>query len=133
MSAALAADIFYELYVCFNRQKKCQVRNTGSQRASAGYSRMKCIVRQYFMRFFDARECLVSPEYLPKLPPFNISFISVSPLFLSIGTIRYSFSSPNTSCITNITAPANFLSPNLLSSWSMPSVGIPSSCTFLNR
>ena len=64
--------------------------------------------------------CCVKCPYLvkccPKLPPFRISANNNFPLFSSIGAIIFSSDSPNASCSTYITAPANFHNPKYFSS-----------------
>lgn len=46
--------------LCFNRQKKCHVRNIGSHNASAGYSRTKRKLRLIFKKYFIPVLCRVS-------------------------------------------------------------------------
>ena len=69
---------------------------------------------------FLAIPCRVKCPYLvkccPKLPPSIISGSNNFPRFLSIGAIIFSSDSPNSSCSTYITAPANFHNPRYFSS-----------------
>ena len=64
--------------------------------------------------------CCVKCPYLvkccPKLPPFSISANNNFPRFSSIGAIIFSSDSPNASCSTYITAPANYHNPRCFNS-----------------
>ena len=81
---------------------------------------MKCIFLHIFRKYFFAIPCCVKCPYFvkcfPKLPPFSISASNNFPRFSSIGTIIFSSDSPNSSCSTYITAPANFHNPRYFNS-----------------
>ena len=106
--------------LCLSLQKKCHVLKIGSQRASAGKYLTKCIFLHIFRKYFFAMPCCVKCPYLvkccPKLPPFSISANNNFPRFSSIGAIIFSSDSPNASCSTYITAPANFHNPRCFNS-----------------
>ena len=106
--------------LCLSLQKKCQVLKIGSHRASAGKYLTKCIFLHIFRKYFFAIPCCVKCPYLvkcfPKLPPFRISASNNFLRFSSIGAIIFSPDSPNASCSTYITAPANFHNPKYFSS-----------------
>ena len=106
--------------LCLSLQKKCHVLKIGSQRASAGKYLTKCIFLHIFRKYFFAMPCCVKCPYLvkccPKLPPFSISANNNFPRFSSIGAFIFSSDSPNASCSTYITAPANYHNPRCFNS-----------------
>ena len=61
-------------------------------------------------------KCPYLVKCFPKLPPFSISASNNLPRFSSIGAIIFSSDSPNASCSTYITAPANFHNPRCFNS-----------------
>ena len=99
-------------------QKKCQILKKGSLRASSG----KYLTRRRSLysrcRLCPRAECpnQFRLSYCPKLPASSTSFSTSLPRFTSGGTMSLLSSSPNTSFMIYITAPANSHSPNRLSS-----------------
>ena len=95
-------------------QKKCQTRNKGSLRASAGKYLTSLISRYTLWRLcpnFDLPNRFRASCF-PKFPASSTSFSTNLPYFSFRGTIRREAGMPNTSCMIYIMAPANFHNPN---------------------
>ena len=105
--------------VYFSLQKKCQVRNNGSQSASAGKYLTSLISLYTLWRLcpsFDLPKQFRSSCF-PKLPASSTSFNTNFPYFSFGGTIRREAGMPNTSCMIYMIAPANFHNPNFFNSF----------------
>ena len=109
--------IYYFLF--FILQKKCQVRNKGSQSASAGKYLTSLISLYTLWRLcpsFDLPNRFLSSCF-PKFPASNTSFSTNLPYFSLGGTISREAGMPNTSCMIYMIAPANFHNPNSFNSF----------------
>ena len=109
-------------------QKKCQILKKGSLRASSGKYLTKRISLYSRCRLCPRAECpnQFRLSYCPKLPASSTSFSTSLPRFTSGGTMSLLSSSPNTSFMIYITAPANSHSPNRLSSSCKSRLSTPS-------
>ena len=100
-------------------QKKCQTRNKGSLRASAGKYLTSLISRYTLWRLCPS--CDLPNRFrascFPKFSASSTSFNTNLPYFSFGGTIRRKAGMPNTSCMIYIMAPANFHNPNSLNSF----------------
>lgn len=100
-------------------QKKCQTRNKGSHRASAGKYLTSLISLYTLWRLCPS--CDLPNRFrascLPKFPASSTSFNTNLPYFSFGGTIRRETGMPNTSCMIYIMAPANFHNPNSFNSF----------------
>lgn len=100
-------------------QKKCQTRNKGSLRASAGKYLTSLISRYTLWRLCPS--CDLPNRFrascFPKFPASSTSFSTNLPYFSFGGTIRREAGMPNTTCMIYIMAPANFHNPNSFNSF----------------
>ena len=99
-------------------QKKCQTRNKGSHRASAGKYLTSLISLYTLWRLcpsFDFPNRFRASCF-PKFPASSTSFSTNLPYFSFGGTISREAGMPNTSCMIYIMAPANFHNPNSFNS-----------------
>ncbi len=100
--------------LCLSLQKKCQVLNKGSHRASAGKYLTSLISRYTLWRLCPS--CDLPNRFrascFPKLPVSSTSFSTNLPYFSFGGTIRREAGMLNTSCMIYMIPPANFHSPN---------------------
>ena len=97
-------------------QKKCQVLNKGSHRASAGKYLTSFISLYTLWRLcpsFDLPNRFRASCF-PKFPASSTSFSTNLPYFSFGGTISREAGMPNTSCMIYMIAPANFHNPNSL-------------------
>ena len=99
-------------------QKKCQTRNKGSHRASAGKYLTSLISLYTLWRLCPSFD--FPNQYLlscfPKFPASSTSFSTNLPYFSFGGTISREAGMPNTSCMIYMIAPANFHNPNFFNS-----------------
>ena len=100
-------------------QKKCQTRNKGSLRASAGKYLTSLISLYTLWRLCPS--CDLPNRFrascFPKFPASSTSFSTNLPYFSFGGTIRREVGMPNTACMIYIMAPANFHNPNSFNSF----------------
>ena len=99
-------------------QKKCQTRNKGSHRASAGKYLTSLISLYTLWRLcpsFDFPNRFLSSCF-PKFPASSTSLSTNLPYFSFGGIISREADMPNTSCMIYMIAPANFHNPNSLNS-----------------
>ena len=100
-------------------QKKCQTRNKGSLRASAGKYLTSLISRYTLWRLCPS--CDLPNRFrascFPKFPASSTSFSTNLPYSSFGGAIRREEGMPNTSCMIYIMAPANFHNPNSFKSF----------------
>ena len=106
-------QLFKINYLLFLPQK-CQTRNKGSLRASAGKYLTSLISRYTLWRLCPSCDLpnRFRASYFPKFPASSTSFCTNLPYFSFGGTIRREAGMPNTFCMIYIMAPANIHNPN---------------------